>query len=1099
MATETQATFDPVDTRVSFPTLETEMLTFWKEHDTFRESVRRRKGGPHFSFYEGPPTANGRPGTHHILARVFKDFFPRYKTMRGYESPRIAGWDCHGLPVEVEVEKRIGSRGKQDIEAFGVEQFIDLCRESVLQYVSEFDRITERMGYWCDLEHPYWTMDSTYIESVWNLLKRFWDKGLLTQGYKVVPYCPRCATPLSTHEVAQGYKEVEDLSVYVKLRLDDATRFNGPTDLLVWTTTPWTLPGNVAVAINPTLDYVLVRQGEAQYIIAEALLGHALEGEYEVVRSVATDELLGQTYRPLFTFMVPEKPAYRIVRGDYVTAEDGSGLVHIAPAFGEDDLAVARVNDLPVLQTVDTSGRFVPEVSLFAGMRVKPKEGTPDLSADPVIVAHLRETGDLYRVQRYRHQYPHCWRCDTPLLYYALSTWFITMSQLRDRLQATNEQINWIPEHYREGRFGTWVANANDWALSRNRYWGTPLPVWVSETTGAMHCVGSIEELRRLALDPVPDDLHRPYIDRVRITSPEDGSIMRRVPEVIDVWFDSGAMPFAQFHYPFENAERFRENFPADYICEAVDQTRGWFYSLHAIATALEDSPAYKNVICLGHILGADGQKMSKSRGNAVDPWALMDTHGADATRWSFFTATAPGNPRRFSMDTVREVVAKFSLTLWNSYAFFANYARLDGWLPSQPAPAVADRPELDRWVLSELHQLIETVTASLDSYDVTTGGRAIEAFVDDLSNWYIRRSRRRFWKAEGDDDKAAAYATLYECLVTVAHLLAPYTPFIADAIYGNLVAKVDADAPESVHLCDWPVANTAVIDRGLSRGVRAVIQTVSLGRAARMKANLKVRQPLARVLVRARDADAQEALLRFAGQLSEELNVKAVALLAEGDQIVSYRVRPNLPVLGKKYGKQLNPIREGLAALDPNDVARRAAAGELIAVTPDISLAPDELLIDATEHAGYAVAEEGGYTVALDTTLTPELVREGLARDLVRAVQDARKAVGLRIEDTIVLWLDVSTGMSTSDERETVMQMLREYEGYVASETLATEVSVNPPDAEKHLAAFAGKQTFVNEVKLGNVPLTLGITVSGTVSGVARMNLDEGDAGDEA
>ncbi len=1076
--TEPTFTFDPVDTRVSFPTLETAVLAFWREHDTFRESVRRRQGGPHFSFYEGPPTANGHPGTHHILARVFKDLFPRYKTMRGHEAPRIAGWDCHGLPVEVEVEKRIGSRGKQDIEAFGVERFIDLCRESVREYVAEFDSLTERIGYWCDLEHPYWTMDTTYIESEWNLLRRFWDKGLLTQGYKVVPYCPRCATPLSTHEVAQGYKEVDDLSVYVKLRLDDTARFGGPTDLLVWTTTPWTLPGNVAVAINPTLTYVLVRQGEAQYLLAEALLGHALEGEYEVVRTVTADELLGQTYRPLFIFLPPDKPAYRVVRGDYVTAEDGTGLVHIAPAFGEDDLEVGRANDLPVLQTVDTSGRFLPTIGPFAGMRVKPKEGTPDPAADPVIVAHLRETGDLYRVQKYRHQYPHCWRCDTPLLYYALSTWFLGMASLRDRMLVTNDQINWIPEHYKEGRFGTWLANANDWALSRNRYWGTPLPVWVSETTGAMHCVGSLDELRRLALDPVPDDLHRPYIDRVRITSPEDGSVMQRVPEVIDTWFDSGAMPYAQFHYPFENTERTREDFPADYICEAVDQTRGWFYSLHAIATALEDSPAYKNVICLGHILGADGQKMSKSRGNAVDPWELMDAHGADATRWYFFTATAPGNPRRFSMDIVREVVSKFSLTLWNSYAFFANYARLDGWLPSQPAPAVAERPELDRWVLSELHALIETVTASLDAYDVTTGGRAIEAFVDNLSNWYIRRSRRRFWKAEGDDDKAAAYATLYECLVTLAHLLAPYTPFMAEAMYRNLVAKVDADAPESVHLCDWPVANPAYSDRVLSRDVRAVIGAVSLGRAARMKANLKVRQPLARVLVRARDAEAQEALLRFAGQLAEELNVKAVALLEEGTEIVSYRVRPNLPVLGKKYGKALNAIRAGLAALDPNDVARRVAAGESVAVTPEISLAPDELLVDATEHAGYAVAEEGGYTVALDTALTPALVREGLARDLVRAVQDARKAAGLRIEDTIALWVDWPLPEMAG--------MLGEYGEYVRGETLATYFTGGsaPPEA------------FTSEATLGGVPLTLGLTVSGTASGATRLVSDEGDEG---
>ncbi len=1080
--TSTQApAFDPVDTRVSFPKLEEGILEFWREGDTFRESVRRREGGPRFAFYEGPPTANGRPGTHHILARAFKDLFPRYKTMRGHYVPRIAGWDCHGLPVEVEVEKRIGSRGKEDIEAFGVEKFVDLCRESVRQYVSEFDRLTERMGYWCDLEHPYWTMDSAYIESVWSLLRRFYDKDLLTQGYKVVPYCPRCGTPLSTHEVAQGYKEVDDLSVYVRMPLKDTGRFGGPTDLLIWTTTPWTVPGNIAVTINPALSYVVARQGEARYVLAEALVHHVLGDDHEVVRHVAADELLGMEYEPPYAFLPADKPAWRIVVGDYVTAEQGTGLVHIA-VYGEDDLAALYANDLPLIQTVDSHGRFVPEVTPFAGMRVKPKEGTGETDADPPIVADLRERGLLYRAERYRHQYPHCWRCDTPLIYYPRTSWFLGMASLRDELVRTNNQINWVPEHYREGRFGQWLANANDWAISRNRYWGTPLPVWISETTGAIHCIGSVEELRRLALDPVPDDLHRPYIDRVRISSPVDGSVMHRVPDVIDVWFDSGAMPFAQHHYPFEGQAEFRRDFPADYICEAVDQTRGWFYSLHAIATALEGSPAYTNVICLGHILGADGQKMSKSRGNAVDPWELMDVHGADATRWYFFTAAPPGNPRRFSMDIVRETVSKFLLTLWNSYAFFTTYARLDGWTPDQPAPPVAERPELDRWMLSELHQLIETVTTGMDTYDVTGSGRAIERFVDDLSNWYIRRSRRRFWKAEGDADKVSAYATLYECLVTVAQLLAPFTPFVAEAMYRNLAAGVRADAPESVHLSDWPVANPALIDADLNRDVRAVITAVSLGRAARAKANLKVRQPLARLLVRAREPGVQEALLRLASQIMEELNVKAVEPLEAGEQVVSYRVRPNLPLLGPKYGKQLGAIRAGLAALDPNAVARLAAAGEPVQVTPDIALAPDELLVDATEREGYAVVEveDSGFTVALNTTLTPALVREGLARDLVRAVQDARKAAGLRIEDTIALYVG-----GASDD---VTAMLSEYGGYVRGETLATELTHSP----------APTGVYTANTTLGGAALTLGLAVTGHVSG-GVVTRHDADAGDEA
>ena len=1074
---QTAFTFDPVATRVSFPKLEQEVLAFWREQGTFQASLALRAGGPTFSFYEGPPTANGHPGTHHVLARVFKDLFPRYKTMRGSFVPRIAGWDCHGLPVEIEVEKQIGSRNKGDIEAYGVARFVELCRASVLEYVAEFDALTERIGYWCDLQHPYLTMTPDYMESVWNLLRRFWDKGLLFRGHKVVPYCPRCGTPLSTHEVAQGYKEIADTAIFVRMALTDEATFGGPTSLLVWTTTPWTLPGNVAVAANPTLAYALVRQGDEQFILAADLLDRVLgAGTYTVVRPVAAAELFGKTYAPLFTFITPDKPAYYVVAGDFVTAEDGTGLVHIAPAFGEDDLEVGRAHDLPVLQPVDQTGHFTEAVADFAGLAVKPRDPKQDTPADPAIIHQLQERGLLYKTERYRHQYPHCWRCDTPLIYYALSTWFIGMSTLREAMVRTNAQINWVPEHYKEGRFGAWIANANDWALSRNRYWGTPLPVWVSET-GEMHCIGSVAELRALALDPVPDDLHRPYIDAVRIRSPKDGTVMRRVPEVIDTWFDSGAMPFAQFHYPFEGQAEFARDFPADYICEAVDQTRGWFYSLHAIATALEDSPAYTNVICLGHLLGADGLKMSKSRGNAVDPWDLMETHGADATRWYFFTSSPPGNPRRFSMDLVRETVAKFMLTLWNSYSFFTTYARLDGWTPGTPAPPVAQRAELDRWILSELHQLIGAVTAGLDAYDVTTSGRAIERFVDDLSNWYIRRSRRRFWKTESDADKSGAYATLYECLVTVTHLLAPYTPFLAEAMYQNLVRNMDPHAAPSVHLRDWPAADAARIDDALSRDTRAVVETVSLGRAARMKANLKVRQPLARLLVRARDAAGQAALMRLADQLKEELNVKAVEPLAASESVVSYRVRPNLPALGPKYGKQLGAVRAALAAADRDAIARQALRGEPVQLLENIVLAPDELLIDAVEHAGYAVIEEGGYTVALDTALTPALVREGMARDLVRAVQEARKAAGLDIADTIALWVDMDT--EDADATET-RRMLDEYRRYVSGETLATRFTIGPvPEAAA-----------TSRLTLGGVPLVLGIERSGTLAGgAARLH----------
>ncbi|NPA92634.1 MAG: isoleucine--tRNA ligase, partial [Chloroflexi bacterium] len=786
--------FKPVSPKVNLPKMEERHLEFWREHDIFRKTEETRRGKPEFVFYEGPPTANGKPGVHHVLSRSFKDIFLRYRVMRGYHIIRRGGWDTHGLPVEIEVEKKLGFTSKRQIEEYGVAKFNELCRQSVFEYIQDWEKLTERIAFWVDLEHAYVTYHNEYIESVWWILKQFWEQGLIYRGHKVVTYCPRCGTPLADHEVALGYKDTEDPSVYVRLPLKDEP----DTALLIWTTTPWTLPANVAVAAHPDVEYVKVKRtlpdgGEEFLIVARPLLEKVFrDEEVEIVAAFPGKALKGKRYQPLYTFVPPDKPAHFVVLADFVTTEDGTGLVHMAPAFGADDMEMARKYDLPVINTVKPDGTIVDEVRPWAGMFFK--------DADPLIIEDLQKRGLMFRAETYTHSYPFCWRCGTPLLYYARPTWYIRTTAKKDRLVALNEKINWVPKHIKHGRFGNWLENNIDWALGRERYWGTPLPVWQCQECGHQHAVGSVAELSEMAgRDLSGLDLHRPYVDEVTLACPKCGGEMKRVPELIDVWFDSGAMQVAQWHYPFENQEIFEKQHPADYICEAVDQTRGWFYSLHAISTLLFDDIAFKNVVCLGLILDEDGLKMSKSRGNIVDPWDVLDVHGADALRWYFFSAGPPGDSKRFSVNLVGNTVRNFSLTLWNVYAFFTTYASLDGWEPDpETEPAYT---ELDRWLRSELHALTKAVTEAYEAYDALNATRPVEAFVERLSNWYLRRSRRRFWKSASDADKHAAYSTLYEALVTVAKLIAPAMPFMAEELYQNLVRSVDPDAAESVHL----------------------------------------------------------------------------------------------------------------------------------------------------------------------------------------------------------------------------------------------------------------------------------------------------------
>jgi isoleucyl-tRNA synthetase len=1041
--------FKPVAPKLNITQMEEAILRMWKHRRIFEKSEEQRRGGAEYVFYEGPPTANGKPGVHHVLARSFKDMFPRYKTMRGYHVIRRGGWDTHGLPVEIEVEKQLGFTTKSQIEEYGIDRFNDLCRKSVFRYIQEWEKLTDRIAFWVDLRNAYITYTNDYIESVWWILKNFWDKGLLYQGFKVVPYCPRCGTPLSDHEVALGYDQAVDPSVFVRLPLVE----DPGTSLLVWTTTPWTLPGNVAVAAHPEVDYVIVERQISEpdasgsqpqrerLILARALVEKVFRDEpVQVYETFKGKKLKGLRYRPLFTFVPPDKPAYYVVLGDFVTTEEGTGLVHMAPAYGAEDMQAALEYDLPILQTVTERGTFIPEVRPWSGMFVK--------DADPLILRDLEERGLLYRAETYTHTYPFCWRCDTPLLYYARSTWYIRTTQYKEKLVALNRRINWYPEHVKEGRFGNWLENNVDWALGRERYWGTPLPIWECQDCHHQLAVGSVAELSRLAEKDLSNlDLHRPFVDQIRLNCPECKGEMVRVPELIDVWFDSGAMPVAQWHYPFENQELFQKQFPADFICEAVDQTRGWFYSLHAISTLLFESECFRNVICLGLVLDAQGQKMSKSRGNVIDPWDVINQHGSDAFRWYLYTASPPGQERRFSVDFVGEVVRNFTLPLWNVYSFFVTYARLDHWSPSftslselaKNRSAIAYN-DLDRWLLSELHALVRDVTIAYETYDVPGATRPIQSFVDVLSRWYLRRSRRRFWKSEADADKHAAYTTLYEALVILSQLLAPTMPFLAEELYQNLVCTVNPSAPESVHLTDWPAFDEAAISESLNRDMQLVMKLASLGHSARNLAAIKVRQPLAEAAFAVSNPQERQVPERYADLLADELNVKRVRVLSSAGEVVSYELHPLPKQLGQKYKAQYPAIRAALLALDPEVAGRSLLEGNPIQVQVGdtvYEILPEEVEVRLQAHSGLVVASEGGYLAALQTELTPELVREGLAREFVRRVQDLRKQADFDIADRIHLYYQASPQLA---------EAIQAHREYIMGETLTLELKDAPP-----------------------------------------------------
>ncbi|MEW6227620.1 MAG: isoleucine--tRNA ligase [Bacillota bacterium] len=1011
--------FRKVEPDADFPRMEQEILEFWAERRIFEKTLEKSENRPRFVFYEGPPTANALPHPGHVLTRAMKDLVPRYRTMAGYHVPRKGGWDTHGLPVELEIEKELGISGKREIEEYGVERFIEKCKESVFRYKREWERMTERVGFWIDLDGAYITYTNDYIESVWWALRQIWDKGLLYRGYKVVPYCPRCGTALSSHEVAQGYDEVEDPSVYVKFRVsgeDDAF-------FLVWTTTPWTLPSNVALAVSRDSTYVKIRLGRSRekLILAKALVDASVKEDYEVVEEIPGAALAGVEYLPLFGFAHPDKRAWYVVTGDFVTLDEGTGIVHLAPAFGEDDMAAAVEHDLPVVQLVDAEGRFVDAVTPWRGMFVK--------DADPLIIQALAEEGKLYKSELYGHTYPFCWRCDTPLLYYARTSWFIKTTAVKDALQRNNNAINWYPDYIRDGRMGNFLENVIDWAVSRERYWGTPLPVWICDKCGKQHCVGSVEELKEMALElPEKLELHRPYIDRAVLRCPGCGGAMHRTREVIDAWFDSGSMPFAQWHYPFENKEEFERSFPADFISEAIDQTRGWFYTLLVISTLLFDEPSFENVLVLGHILDAEGQKMSKRKGNVVDTWEVFNTYGADAFRWYLYAVNPPWNPTRFYMEAVAESRRRFLSTLWNVYAFYVLYANVDGFDPARHELAPEKRGVLDRWIISRFNGLAKTVRQELDAYGITSAARAIEQFVDDLSNWYVRRSRRRYWRPEMNEDKIAAYLTLHEMLVGVAKLIAPFTPFVAEEIYRNLEAERRPDAPESVHLCDYPECCEGLVNLELERKMDLARKVVTLGRAARNKVNIKNRQPLSEMVIAVPGPEEREAVAALESLIKEELNVKAVRLAEGVGEFVAHKVKPRYDLLGPKHGRLLREIVAGIAALDPEKVVATLERDGKIDVPAGggmVAVSADELVVETVEREGYAVESEAGLSCALNTTLTHGLVMEGLAREMVNKIQTMRKEADFDIEDRIytVYWSDGAVKEACDIHRTYVME----------------------------------------------------------------------------
>jgi isoleucyl-tRNA synthetase len=1003
----------PVDPRASFPDLEEQVLSRWRERDVFHESVRRRRGAEQWGFYEGPPTANGPPGTHHVLSRIFKDIFPRFKTMRGYYVERKGGWDCHGLPVELAVEAQLGMTSKDDIERYGIAEFNELCRQNVLSNVEDWNRLTERIGHWIDLDDAYRTLDTDYVESVWWALKTIHGKGLLYEKFKVVPYCPRDQTTLSSHELGQPgvYQDVLDPSVYVRLPVvDDHGAAHAGDALVIWTTTPWTLVSNAAVAIDPELTYVRARTDGGVVILAAALVDKVLgEDNAEVLDRFPGASLVGVRYEPPFDFIAGSEygeKGHSVLPADFVTADDGTGLVHTALAFGEDDFRLGEQQGMTVINPVRLDGTYDERIGKYAGRWVK--------DADPDLIEDLRGRGRLLRSEKYKHAYPHCWRCGTPLLYYAKPSWYIGTSQIKDRLLAANETVNWHPPHVKHGRFGNWLLNNVDWALSRERYWGTPLPVWRCDK-GHIRAIGSLAELNELAGTSV-DDPHRPFVDEATFPCADCGELMQRVPEVIDVWFDSGSMPFAQYHAPHENEEHFEQRFPADFICEALDQTRGWFYSLIAVSTLLFDRASYRNVVCLGLILDEEGRKMSKSLGNTVEPWEVINRYGADALRWYFFTSKQPWDGYRFSLETIGEAVRQFLLQLWNTYAFHVLY---DNATPDKRADEPTD---LDRWILSRLHATVETVTERMEDFDATMAGREIAAFVDDLSNWYVRRSRRAFWEGS-----STAFETLRTALLTVSQLLAPFTPFVADEIYDNL----DGSEP-SVHLTDWPAVGAR--DAELESAMAVARETVRLGLSARAQAKIKVRQPLHAAVVVA-TGDERGAIERLAEIVRDELNVKELRFVSEADELGEVEVKPNYRALGPRFGKEMPLVAAAVAGLDTGHVAAALRDGETVAISVggrDHALGAEDLLLSMKPLAGYQVEREGSHAVALELEIDDALRVEGWAREIVHAIQAIRRNTGLEISDRIVLTLDGDVALIAA---------AREHQQWIAGEVLATEV----------------------------------------------------------
>ena len=1035
--------YKKINPNMNFVEREEKVLKFWKENRIFEKTLEKTKDGEEFSFYDGPPTANGKPHIGHILTRVMKDIIPRFKTMKGYHATRKAGWDTHGLPVELEVEKQLGMDGKQDIEKYGIEPFIQKCKESVWKYKTEWEKMSDRVGYWVDMEHPYVTYDDNYIESEWWSLKNIFDRGLIYKGHKIVPYCPRCGTALSSHEVAQGYKDVEEKTAVAAFKVKGEEE----TYVLAWTTTPWTLPSNVALCMNPDYDYVKIESKGAKFILAKERV-HVFfnEGEYSVIEEKKGADYEGLTYEPLYACYKGVKNAYRVVTDGYVTLDEGTGVVHIAPAFGEDDARVGRKYDLPFVQMVDDRGNMA-EGAPFAGTFCK--------DADKLILKDLKEKGLLFKTLTVTHSYPFCWRCDTPLLYYARSTWFISMTKVKEELLKNNASVNWIPDSIGKGRMGNFLENVIDWGLSRERYWGTPLPIWVCDDCGETIAIGSKAELKERGGIEGDIELHKPYVDKITIKCPKCGKTMHRTPEVIDCWYDSGSMPFAQLHYPFENKDKFEKTFPAQFISEAVDQTRGWFYTLLAISTLMFDKAPFKNCIVLGHVNDKNGIKMSKHKGNVVDPWSVLDKQGADAVRWYFYTNSSPWIPSRFYGEAVSEVQRKFLGTLFNTYSFYVLYAEIDKFNPTEYKLSDCKLSVMDKWILSAMNTLIKFVDDSLENYKITEAAREIGDFVDKLSNWYVRRCRERYWGSEMTEDKKAAYMTLYTVLEATARLVAPFVPFIAEEIYRNIVCSVDASAPESVHLTSFPTADENYIDSALEGGMAIAEEAAVLGRAARNAASVKNRQPLNEILLCGEHVgELSEDMLAI---IRDELNVKRIEYVADAGDYVSYSVKPQLKTLGPKYGAKLGKIRAYLTE-NPEKVVSGLRGADEYSFTVDgeeIALGKDDVLITVLNKEGYSVQSGGGITVILDVTLTPELIEEGYMREIVSKVQTMRKDSGFEVTDHIALYYDGDA------EIEAVIE---KYKDEIAGDVLADRVE-KKSDLEKR--DVNGKQVGLGVVKL--------------------------------